>query len=248
MLCKGGVIVTDDAKAKQNKRGKIVSFALLLFSTIVIYAIAQGITLLLNNYELSSMYISFCAGFILFTPLVSLVLHPLVFVEKSSDGRSQLSILMANFALVLVIQCLFFLIWITDAIVVYSLYVDQNSFLAKSFNIVSENKSNLSTEFYWANLVLGWFFAWLSLILGIMPCLIARVDNQGVVNNFVASFAYVKQNKVPLLIASFCIAMGVVLPLLYIKYLFLIVFPLVLITVFLYLSRSFLSFKMMGTK
>lgn len=239
--------MVENVSKKQTMRLKITAYTLLLFATLVIYAIAQGITILLKNYELSSMYISFCAGFILFTPLVSLVLHPLVFANKGNSARSQLSILMANFALVLVIQCLFFLIWITDAIVVYSLYVDQNSFLAKSFNIVSENKSNLSMEFYWANIVLAWFFAWLSLILGVTPCLIARIDNKGVVNNFVASFAYAKQNKMPLLIASFCIAMGVVLPLLYFKYLFLVSFPLVLITVFLYLSRSFLSLKLKGT-
>lgn len=239
--------MVENVRNKQTMHLRVTAYALLLLATLVIYAIAQGIILLLKNYELSSMYISFCAGFILFTPLVSLLLHPLVFVNKSNDARSQLSILMTNFALVLVIQCLFFLIWITDAIVIYSLYVDQNSFLAKSFNIVSENKSNLSVEFYWANIVLAWFFALLSLILGVIPCLIARVDNKGIVNNFVASFTFAKRHKLAFLLAGLCIAMSVVLPLLYVKYLFLIAFPLVLITVFLYLSRAFLSFKMMST-
>ena len=238
--------MTNDMNVKQQARMKMFSYALLLFSTLVIFAIAQAISVLLNNYDLNSMYVSFCAGFILFTPLVSLLLHPLVFVEKENEERSQLSILMANFALVLVVQCLFFLIWITDAVVVYSIYVDQNSFLAKSFNIISENQSNLSIEFYWANLFLAWFFALLSLILGVMPCLIARVNNQGVVNNFVSSFTYAKQHKITLALAGLCIAMAVVLPLLYIKFLFLLSFPIALTGVFLHLSRSFVSYKIVG--
>ena len=240
--------MTDEVSAKQNSRMKIVSYALLLFSTLVIYSIAQGISLLLKNYELSSMYISFCAGFILFTPLVSLLLHPLIFTDMSNKGRLQLSILMANFGLVLVVQCLFFLIWITDAIVVYSLYVDQNSFLAKSFGIASESKGNLGVEFYWANLFLAWFFALLSLVLGVMPCLIARIDNKGVVNNFVASFAYAKQFKVQFSFAALCLAMAVVMPLLYMKYMFLLVFPVVLASVFLYLSRLYSSRLYSGHK
>lgn len=238
--------MTNDMNVKQKFRMRIISFALLLFSTLVIFAIAQAISALLKTYELSSMYVSFCAGFILFTPLVSLLLHPLVFVDKVSEERSQLSILMANFALVLVVQCLFFLIWITDAVVVYSIYVDQNSFLAKSFNIVSENQSNLSIEFYWANLFLAWFFALLSLVLGVMPCLIVRMNNQGVVNNFISSFAYAKQHKIPLAFAALCIAMAVVLPLLYMKFLFLLFFPMALTGIILYLSGSFMSYKIIN--
>jgi len=230
----------DEMSDKQNKLMKIVSCALLFFSTLVIYSIAQGISILLKNYELSSMYITFCVGFILFTPLVSLLLHPLVFTELSNKGRLQLSILMANFGLVFLVQCLFFLIWITDALVVYSLYVDQTSFLAKSFSITSESGGNLGVEFYWANLFLAWFFSLLSLVLGVIPCLIARVDNKGVVNNFVASFAYAKQFKAQFCIAALCLALAVVMPLLYMKYLFLLVFPLVLVCVFLYLSYLYL--------
>ncbi len=233
--------MTDEVSNKENNRMKIVSYALLLFSTLLIYSIAQAINMLLQNYELSSMYISFCAGFILFTPLVSLILHPLVFIEKPSQARSQFSILMANFGLVFVVQCLFFLIWITDAIVVYSLYVDQNSFLAKTFNITSESHGNLGLEFFWANLVLAWFFALLSLVLGVMPCLIARIDNNGVVNNFVASFTFARKFKAQFAIAALCIAVAVVIPLLYLKYLFLVSFPIALTYVFLFLSRLYSS-------
>jgi len=233
--------VINEVNVKQKIRVRILSYALLLFSTLVIYSIAQAISLLLENYDLSSMYISFCAGFILFTPLVSLLLHPLIFTGMLNKGRLQLSILMANFGLVFVVQGLFFLIWITDAIVVYSLYVDQNSFLAKSFSIANESHGNLGVEFYWANLFLAWFFALLSLILGVMPCLIARIDNKGVVNNFVASCTFAKQCKVPFSLAALCLAMGVVIPLLYTEYMFLLVFPLVLASVFLFLSRMYVS-------
>lgn len=127
---------------------------------------------------------------------------------------------------------------------VYSLYVDQNSFLAKSFNIVSEKQGNLSVEYYWANLFLAWFFALLSLVLGVMPCLIARINNKGVVNNFVTSFAFFKQFKVPFSFVALCLAISVIIPLLYLKYLFLFSFPFVLTGVFLYLSRLFVSNKM----
>lgn len=235
--------MTSAASVKQKNNVKIASYALLLFSTIAIYSISQGIDLLLINYDLSSMYISFCAGFILFTPLVSLLLHPLVFIDKSKKEGSQFSILMANFGLVFVVQCLFFLIWITDAIVVYSLYVDQNSFLAKSFNIASDSKGNLGVEYFWANIFLAWFFALLSLVLGVMPCLIARIDNNGVVNNFVASFTYAKQCKMQFILAALCLAAAVVLPLLYMKYLFLLTFPIALVCVFLYLARAFVGLK-----
>jgi len=240
--------VVDDVSVKQKKRGRILSYGLLLFSTLVIYSIAQAINSLLINYELSSMYISFCAGFILFTPLVSLLLHPLIFTELLKKGRLKLPLLIVNFGLVLVVQCLFFLIWITDAIVVYSLYVDQNSFLAKSFSITSVNHGNLSVEFFWANLFLAWFFALLSLVLGVMPCLIARIDNQGVVNNFVASFTYAKQYKTQFAFAAFCLAMGVVIPLLYMKYTFLLIFPLVIVSVFLYLSRSYVTYTQITSR
>lgn len=229
----------DEVHGKQKKGMKIMSYALLLFSTMLIYSIAQTIDLLLIKYELSSMYISFCAGFILFIPLVSLLLHPLIFIDESQKARSQFSILMANFGLVLVVQCLFFLIWITDAIVIYSLYVDQNSFLAKSFNITTQAQGNLGVEYFWANIVLAWFFALLSLVLGVMPCLIARIDNKGVVNNFVASFAYAKKHKIQFVFAALCLATAVVLTLLYMKYLFLLAFPLTLACVFLYLARAY---------
>lgn len=226
---------------KQQNRVRLLSYTLLFFSTLVIYSIAQAISLLLENYELSAMYISFCAGFILFTPLVSLLLHPLIFTDILHKGRLKWSIMMANFGLVLVVQCLFFLIWITDAIVVYSLYVDQNSFLAKSFSITSENHGNLSVEYYWGNIFLAWFFSLLSLVLGVMPSLIARINHSGVVNNFVESFSFAKKHKLQFSLAALCLAIGVMLPLLYLEYLFLFTFPLALVSVFLFLSRLYLS-------
>ena len=57
---------------------KILSYSLLAFSTLAIFTIAEVICFYLSAYELNSMFISFCADFILFIPLVSLVLHPLI--------------------------------------------------------------------------------------------------------------------------------------------------------------------------
>ena len=63
----------------QLTKNRMVSGLLLMVASLLIFTIAQTIETLLIEYELSSMYISFCAGFILFIPLVSLVLHPLLF-------------------------------------------------------------------------------------------------------------------------------------------------------------------------
>lgn len=183
------------------------------------------------------MYVSFCAGFILFTPLVVLVLHPLIFVEKVDKTHSHFSVLMKNVGLVSLVQCLFFLIWMTDAIAVYSIYVDQNSFLAKAFNINRENSADFSTEFLWFNLFLAWFFSLLSLVLGVMPCLIARIDNNGVVKNFVAGFSFAKKYKAKFAFAAFALAGSTLMPLLYMKYLFIFSFPIVVVSVFLYFSN-----------
>lgn len=189
------------------------------------------------------MYISFCAGFILFTPLVVLVLHPLVFVDQTTEDKSHFSVLIKNLGLVLLVQCLFFLIWITDAIALYSIYVDQNSFLAKAFNISSENNTDLSTQFFWFNLLLAWLFSFISLVLGVMPCLIARIDNNGVVKNFVAGFCFAKKYKGKMLLSALVIAVSTIIPLLYFKYLFLFSFPIVLSTVFSYFSHLLLLKK-----
>lgn len=189
------------------------------------------------------MYVSFCAGFILYTPLVVLVLHPLIFVEKTRKSHSHFSVLMKNAGLVLLVQCLFFIIWMTDAIAVYSIYVDQNSFLAKAFNINRANSADLSTEYFWFNLFLAWLFSLLSLVLGIMPCLMARIDNNGVVKNFVAGFVFAKKYRAKFAIAALAIALAVVIPLLYMRYLFLLTFPIVVASVFLYFSNLLLIQK-----
>ena len=230
-------------KSQQTFLVKCSCYGLLVLSTLLIFAIAQTIQFYLKHYDISSMYVSFCAGFILFTPLVVLVLHPLIFVEKISEEYSHFSVLMKNAGLVLLVQCLFFIIWMTDAIAVYSIYVDQNSFLAKAFNINHTNSADLTTEFLWFNLLLAWLFSLLSLVLGIMPCLIARIDNNGVVKNFVAGFSFAKKFKAKFGVSALAIAVATVLPLLYMKYLFLLSFPIVVASVFLYFSNLLLEQK-----
>ncbi|MDO6445942.1 hypothetical protein Q4493_09175 [Colwellia sp. 1_MG-2023] len=217
---------------------KLTCFSLLAFATLIIFVIAQSINFYLNQYELSAMYISFCAGFILFIPLVSLILHPVIYNGENDHENSSLSVLFANAGLVLVIQILFFLIWMTDAVALYSIYVDQNSFLAKAFNIKSENQSDLSAHFYWMNIFLAWLFAWLSLIIGVIPCLIARIDNQGVVKNFVASFSFFKRFKLTVFLSALLIALTTVLSLLYFHYVFLLSFPVTLTVIALHLSQK----------
>jgi hypothetical protein len=216
---------------------KIVSIGLLIFSTISIFVIAEVIRFYLNAYELNSMFISFCAGFILFVPLVSLVLHPLML--SMFGEKLKRSSIWANVGLVVVVQMLFFLIWMTDAIAVYSIYVDQTSFLAKALNITSENRADLSGEYYWANLLLAWIFAYLSLVIGVLPCLIARINPQGIVGNVVSAFSYMKPRKLFFLVLSLAISMSVVLPLLYIPYGFLITFPVIFACCFIYLAQRY---------
>lgn len=209
----------------------------------MIFTIAQTIQFYLEHYEISSMYVSFCAGFILFTPLVVLVLHPLVFSGERNEEYSHFSVLLKNAGLVLLVQCLFFVIWMTDAIAVYSIYVDQNSFLAKAFNINRENTTDLSHEFFLFNLFLAWLFSLISLVLGIMPCLFARIDNNGVVKNFVAGFSFAKKYKLKFALSALAIAVATVIPLLYFNYLFLLSFPLIVVSVFLYMAKLLLNQK-----
>jgi len=230
-------------KNQQTFLVKCSCYGLLILLTLLIFAIAQTIQFYLSHYDISSMYVSFCAGFILFTPLVVLVLHPLIFVEKTSEEYSHFSVLMKNAGLVFLVQCLFFIIWMTDAIAVYSIYVDQNSFLAKAFNINHANNADLSTEFFVFNLFLAWLFSLVSLVLGIMPCLIARIDNNGVVKNFVAGFSFAKRYKAKFAFAALALAIATVIPLLYMKYLFLFSFPIVVVSVFLYFSNLLLEQK-----
>jgi hypothetical protein len=235
--------VVNNDKSQQTFLVKCSCYGLFILSTLLIFAIAQTIQFYLNYYNIGSMYVSFCAGFILFTPLVVLVLHPLIFVEKTTEEYSYFSVLIKNAGLVLLVQCLFFLIWMTDAIALYSIYVDQNSFLAEAFNINRANNADLSTEFFWFNLFLAWLFSLLSLVLGIMPCLFARIDNNGVVKNFVAGFSFAKKYKIKFALSAFAIAVATVIPLLYIKYLFLLSFPVVVARVFLYFSTLLLKQK-----
>ena len=225
---------------KEIFKNKALSATLLLTATMAIFFIASVIEQGLIDYDLSSMYISFCSGFVLFIPLVSLALHPLLF-KNVEDKQGKKSVIFVNVGLVLIVQSLFFLIWITDAIAIYSIYVDSNSFLAKAFNISSSNSGEFSQEFYWANLLLAWLFAYLSVVVGILPCLIARLKNLGVVGNFVSAFQYAKENKLSLAVYTFCLAFSAIMPLMYMRYLFLILFPLTLIWVFINIANGYLN-------
>lgn len=221
---------------------KIISYGLLIIATLIIFSLSEVIRYYLSSYALNAMFLSFCSGFILFIPLVSLVLHPIFFSKDSDLAPLKMSAFLGNIGLVVVVQFLCFLIWMTDAVALYSIYVDQNSFLAKAFNIKFAARSDLSLEFYWFNLVLAYFFALLSLVIGILPCLISRIRNTGVVGNFVSAFVFSKHHKRQLLLYSFIFVCSVVLPLLYFKYLFLLCFPLVLLIVFAKLKQEYLNF------
>jgi hypothetical protein len=223
-------------------KNSVISGVLLMLASLIIFVIAQTIESVLTSYSLSAMYVSFCAGSILFIPLVSLVLHPLIWCGTTKVNVRK-SALMMNVGLVMVVQGLFFLIWITDAVAIYSIYVDSNSFLAKAFNITSHCKGSFSKEFYWVNLLLAWLFSVLSLVVGLLPCLIARLKNLGVVGNFVSAFQFAKVNKLMLAFSSLCLAFSIVVPLLYASYLFLLLFPLTLYWVFLNISNHYLNIK-----
>ena len=222
---------------------KIISYSLLFFATIAIFFISQVIQLYLAAYELDAMYISFCAGFILFIPLVSLVLHPLLINNEGKQETFHFSTLLTNIGLVCVVQFLCFLIWITDAIALYSLYVDQNSFLAKVFDIQTQARGDMTFEFYCFNFALAWLFALLSLVIGVLPCLIARLHNYGVVGDFVAAFSFTKKHKLVVSVYALLISITVLLPLLYAKYLFILFFPVVLSVIFTRLNKEYLQFK-----
>jgi len=187
------------------------------------------------------MYISFCAGFILFIPLVSLLLHPLIINKEGIRETFHFSALLANIGLVCVVQLLCFLIWMTDAIALYSLYVDQESFLAKVFDIKTQARGDMTFEFYCFNFILAWLFALLSMIVGVLPCLIARLDNYGVVGDFVAAFLFSKKHKALMCLHALLITSSILLPLLYGKYLFLVLFPCVIIWVFVCLNKKYLQ-------
>jgi len=233
--------MTNDSTTSPNFTNKAISYGLLFFFALMIFFISEVIRTMLVSYELETMYVSFCAGFILFIPLVSLILHPLVFSKENQGYQFHLSAFLKNIGLVLIIQFVFFIIWMTDAIAIYSIYVDQTSFLAKIFNINTENRTDFSQQFYWANLILACFFALISLIVGVLPCLIARINNKGIVNNFVTAFSFAKNNKKTLMMYAVLLAISVVLPLLYVSYLFLITFPIALKIVFFQLSSQFLD-------
>ncbi len=223
----------------------MLSYGGLLMATCIIFAIAEYIRAMLLSYELTAMFISFVVGFILFIPLVSLVLHPLVTV-RAQQGQAKNSSVFANAGIALVVQILFFLIWITDAISLYSLYVDQTSFLAKVFNISGDKLSNMGEEFYWLNLFLAWLFALLSILIGLFPCLIARIDNRGVVASFIASFGYAKKHKALFSAFALLVALAVIVPLLYAKYLFLLSFPLMVSFLLRQLTRFYRAANLAG--
>ncbi len=233
--------MTDSTITPPSLINRAVSYSLLFFFALMIFFISEVIRTMLASYELGTMFVSFCAGFILFIPLVSLILHPLVFSKESQGYQFHFSAFLKNIGLVIIIQLVFFIIWMTDAIAIYSIYVDQTSFLAKIFNINTENRTDFSQQFYWANLFLACFFALISLIVGVLPCLIARIDNKGIVNNFVTAFSFAKKNKQKLMIYALILAVSIVLPLLYMNYLFLLTFPTALSVVFFQLSSQFLD-------
>jgi len=167
-------IVSESSSVSRLVSEKVVSYGLVFFASLAIFFISQVIQFYLGAYELTTMYISFCAGFILFIPLVSLVLHPLLINKEGKSDTFHFSTLFANIGLVCVVQFLCFLIWMTDAIALYSLYVDQNSFLSKVFDIQTQARGDMTFEFYVFNFVLAWLFSLLSMIVGVLPCLIAR--------------------------------------------------------------------------
>lgn len=233
-------IVLESLSPSRFSSEKPMSYGLVFFASLMIFFISQIIYFYLGEYDFTTMYISFCAGFILFIPLVSLVLHPLLLNKEGKSETFQFSDLLANIGLVCVVQFLCFLIWITDAIALYSLYVDQNSFLAKAFDIQTQAKGDMTFEFYGFNFVLAWVFSLLSLVIGILPCMIARLDNFGVVGNFAAALSLAKKHKGIFCLYALLIASSVLLTLLYAKYLFLVLFPVILVWVFISLNEKYL--------
>ena len=79
------------------------------------------------------------------------------------------------------------------------------------------------------------------MVVGVLPCLIARLDNRGVVGDFVASFAFFKAHKALMCLYALIIASSVLLTLLYAKYFFLIVFPVSLVWVFIQLNKKYIQ-------
>jgi hypothetical protein len=234
--------VFDSKNSTPVSATQLMSYGLLFFATLVIFSISQAIQFYLSAYNLDTMYISFCAGFILFIPLVSLVLHPLLLNREGKHETFHFSTLLANIGLVCVVQFLCFLIWMTDAIALYSLYVDQDSFLAKVFDIQTKARGDMTFEFYCFNFALAWLFALLSLVIGVLPCLIARLHNYGVVGDFVAAFSFTKKHKLTVSMYAMLIVVTVLLPLLYAKYLFLLLFPVVFTAIFTRLNKAYLQF------
>jgi len=234
-------IVLESLRLSRFLGEKMVSYGLVFFASLVIFSISQVIQFYLITYNLPTMYISFCAGFILFIPLISLFLHPLLVNKEGNRETFHFNALLANIGLVSVVQLLCFLIWMTDAIALYSLYVDQESFLAKVFDIKTQARGDMTFEFYCFNFILAWLFALLSMVVGVLPCLVARLDNYGVVGDFVAAFSFSKKHKALMCLYALLITSSVLLPLLYSKYLFLVLFPSALIWVFVCLNKKYLQ-------
>ncbi len=236
-----GSDLTAQVHSTSPKLFKRAGAVLLLFSTLIIFAIAESIRTALTAYDIGSLFISFCAGFILFTPLISLVLHPFAVRLVDPQDKSHKATLLANIGLVLFVQLLFFLIWMTDAVALYSMYVDQSSFLAQAFNIQGGTKGEFSQAFLVFNLVLAWLFSLLSIVLGLIPCLVARIKNQGVVGNIAAGFSYAKSHLGAIAAYALVISIGVLAPLLYAKYLFLLTFPASQFWVFKRVAKGYLA-------
>ena len=80
------------------------------------------------------------------------------------------------------------------------------------------------------------------MIVDVLPCFIARLDNFGLVGGFVAAFAFAfaKSQLLVMCLYALLIVSSVLLPLLYEKYLFLLIFPVVQEVIFIFLNKDYL--------
>ena len=78
------------------------------------------------------------------------------------------------------------------------------------------------------------------MIVGVLPCLIARLDNLGLVGDFVAAFSFAKSQLLVISLYALLNVNAVLLLLLYAKYLFLLIFPVVLMVIFTRLNKDYL--------
>lgn len=78
------------------------------------------------------------------------------------------------------------------------------------------------------------------MIVDVLPCFIARLNNFGLVGGFVAAFAFAKSQLLVMCLYALLIVSSVLLPLLYAKYLFLLIFPVVQEVIFIFLNKDYL--------